>query len=1413
MSNLTFKDVFNANIQELLYKKYIGIVNTGAFLDSEYAVNAAPAVLSNKIYLDDIPLSAPVKLSQRNIPNGTAQDGSGYPYLVFYKVKLTSLTGSDKNFVYDIFNTTGTTGATQSSDNILTDAIASNYDPNGTYGIKVNYDKVSGSGLLDGEVFISNYTFDKDGGVLSIYGKPEVSAANPPTISFWRYEGRKGSAGFASDWYKYAAKQIVDMSGFAIKGLPDISSDATSINTLLKDVSDNFAVSVAFLKKYVELSGGSGGSGGSDNIDLTGNVMSLSGDAWDASGFRIDNIENISLSTFTDYSSSAINVNTLLSYLSKANNRGEYLMWNLSGDNKWSVQGTNNVVLGKNVGIDISSGAVVIGTEAGVAGVGNNSIVIGANADVNNGVIPKNTIVLNATGGKLEQTITERLDNKVVMYVKDLYSSTTLNGNAKALYYDPSTNSITAGDICGITMYREDAGDASGWYRYPAEQAINMQGTPAGTEKNYIFGLQDPSSAPFDYYDATKEGAKITLSGDVVYKTMATTVGWVQDYVSSQSGNFTSDVSDAQSATVAVNSWVQQFVIDAPPAPTLDSSGANSQTMTLSFNNPPQVYVGAFDMRLPALKRIWVTTDVASNINILSGNTTFVPDVSEIKQLVFGSSTSATVTGVYSAANKSYSYKFTSNPAGQVTVSVWYTNGNITHSNAKVNKLVALIGPFTSAGYPSSPILYDVGSDLTTINDTNVGSIKWKAPQYYDADSSIAQSTQTLYYRITLTPTATTRYNGLVGTNDIEPGLSIDNITDLSINITSTATYNTDVTYAGMSTNTIFPDTSYNYTIGVSNVSTSGPFTTTSTQAFRTSKPILIPVTTYILTIPSAATTTQYYSRNQATTLITNVPLVNRTNGATLTDLSGLAIHTMNDIGKSSAELTRTLIANIKNGSTSIDNQKSYDVKGFGDATVSNISVLASSAQLTIRDIRDQYISGLTKRKGYYKIMRVQPSIISNGISNVYTLTTSSHSDVILTYYLNIYGIDVSANFRVDDLSSTVQPSFINSDCTTGTSSFTRISGLPYLNNNATLTIASTINNLANRYYRQNGVTIKLQDSSNVDISSITFTTASEITFIDDTNNASINKGMMFSYTSNLYSMQLKARIDAQTVYNSSSSNTIITKNYLLDQLNFYRLSQLASEQTIIATNTYYLGYPRNITNNEDATIGSGIFDYTSGAPTDSQYDHSIDLTTNKALQLVKGRFTTKTNNNNAYLNYTANNGASDTNYNYTIISGMRYIAFSCAVNTTIITTQNALRIRLNNVSASTITATDAALTIDNQRAYIYYRYSGGNVDGNSIWIEATKKNGAGGTVSSSSLNNVKNADNNVTSAGASSSLGGTSSAANAETANVFNNNNILYENLIIADSSVPSKITVLIAVPNSVKFSFESASIQLGAA
>ena len=252
-------DAFNANIQTILYKKYQGFPNTDTTkaLDSEYNINAAPNVFANKVFLDIIPTTTPfssigfatnVDVSSINYDAQGAKKAvhtTASKHIAYYSnVKLTSVGGSDFAFVYDSAFSQNAASDLADADNILKDTIPSKFDPNGSYGISVK-------DANDKTIYTSNYTLDAESGILTIYnllnsGETPVNKSLPPKISFWRYEGRKGSSGFASDWAKYAATQDVSMNGFNLKGLKEISG--TAFVDITNGLNNNYAASIDFVK-------------------------------------------------------------------------------------------------------------------------------------------------------------------------------------------------------------------------------------------------------------------------------------------------------------------------------------------------------------------------------------------------------------------------------------------------------------------------------------------------------------------------------------------------------------------------------------------------------------------------------------------------------------------------------------------------------------------------------------------------------------------------------------------------------------------------------------------------------------------------------------------------------------------------------------------------------------------------------------------------------------------------------------------------------------------------------------------------------------------------------------------------------------------------------------------------------------
>ena len=172
-----------------LYKKYQGIPNSNpgsSSYNTEYASSAVSNVFAYQIYNYIIPISAPTDIvSDSLIHGGTKFISSSYPYIAKYvKLGLDPII-STLSYTYNGFLSASSGGA-----------IPSNYDPNGTYGIRVYIT----TGMVEQEVLASSanypWNFDCDNGVLTFYNS--IPTGYTVSISFWRYEGSIGLNGLVT---------------------------------------------------------------------------------------------------------------------------------------------------------------------------------------------------------------------------------------------------------------------------------------------------------------------------------------------------------------------------------------------------------------------------------------------------------------------------------------------------------------------------------------------------------------------------------------------------------------------------------------------------------------------------------------------------------------------------------------------------------------------------------------------------------------------------------------------------------------------------------------------------------------------------------------------------------------------------------------------------------------------------------------------------------------------------------------------------------------------------------------------------------------------------------------------------------------------------------------------------------------
>jgi len=171
----------NDQIINLLYKKLLNI--SDIFPNANYITEPIRQNFLNiqhtNIFSQIIPVPAPEDLILIRQINGYSKYiSSNYPYIAYYNSVTLESASFQNIFAY--------------SSPLLKDIITPAYDLSYLYDIYANGANINKT--PDSE----NYYLDPDAGILTFFTKPVsgLNSANPPSISFFRYEGQKGDSQF-----------------------------------------------------------------------------------------------------------------------------------------------------------------------------------------------------------------------------------------------------------------------------------------------------------------------------------------------------------------------------------------------------------------------------------------------------------------------------------------------------------------------------------------------------------------------------------------------------------------------------------------------------------------------------------------------------------------------------------------------------------------------------------------------------------------------------------------------------------------------------------------------------------------------------------------------------------------------------------------------------------------------------------------------------------------------------------------------------------------------------------------------------------------------------------------------------------------------------------------------------------------
>ena len=200
-----------AFLNDLLYKKYLGAPDSKPFTayTAEAPIGARPYVTTLQVYQEEIPSVAPgsqtspltLDTSDNTYPNSyglTRQWNSQYPWVVYYSG--TTLSGNNLKTGVSYWSLLADQ-TNIGSNNVLAHMIPYNYDPVGSYNVKVTFTSatVPAHNIANLQPTDATYPWnlDQDAGIITFYSTTVPSDVSV-TITFWRYEGTFGPGGGSS---------------------------------------------------------------------------------------------------------------------------------------------------------------------------------------------------------------------------------------------------------------------------------------------------------------------------------------------------------------------------------------------------------------------------------------------------------------------------------------------------------------------------------------------------------------------------------------------------------------------------------------------------------------------------------------------------------------------------------------------------------------------------------------------------------------------------------------------------------------------------------------------------------------------------------------------------------------------------------------------------------------------------------------------------------------------------------------------------------------------------------------------------------------------------------------------------------------------------------------------------------------
>lgn len=513
-----------------------------------------------------------------------------------------------------------------------------------------------------------------------------------------------------------------------------------------------------------------------------------------------------------------------------------------------------------------------------------------------------------------------------------------------------------------------------------------------------------------------------------------------------------------------IDTWLDTYLLDAPPALTAVSSSGTVEEIIVSWTNPTQKKLAFFTAYVPQISRIRAevvpTADngakdwaASSKWTITLESPTTTPTVTSLRLVLdFSRGTSGLAAGVYRFYGTTTATRIVAQTSYDIRV---YAENDATITGGKTPRYLQFEGLATQGpGVPNAP------ANVTVTSITTTGAFAdWN--DVTDRDITSDATPYIVQYRVNVTASGSTRFGGVL-TNHTTPQ---------STALTSGADVASQLTLS-----TLNPGTTYSITVQARNALNSS-FGASSSPAvnFTTSLPSAPSWPSTSLTFSNSASLVYPTGATASTLSGTTVSPVVRYSlmtGGTFPQTNTITARLNNTVADTSASVgTITAYAGVTNSETS---SSSLTTVGFGGTYATAGALDSDGVRLHVVSDGDAYTSGSA---GFYR----QASVYAAAIAPATYYTSSDNSYSMYLVFAPTGGSTVTTSrvtFYVDELNTLPTATFAG--ITSVSTSTSYVTGVPTFTSAAVFAFRTTISNLAHRFLRNDKMHLQavIQDST-----------------------------------------------------------------------------------------------------------------------------------------------------------------------------------------------------------------------------------------------------------------------------------------------------------------------------------------------